>query len=205
MVRDDPKLKWLWSKLRVIVRTVLIIGAVLIALGVMVVTGFAKIESLWIVFPFSVIRISTVAIAIACFAIVLFLQRRNALKSLYYAFLAVIVPMASYEILWYYSAALLNCWDLKIMQFAALFGWVALGIREVFRKRPSRISIILYASFAVSFVVWLGTGFRFNDLNDPSFSLSAEVLNVVSKGALFIAFAFHIGISAQKSKIRRLN
>ena len=188
-----PNLKELDSKLTEIAKPILIIVVLLVALTVMTATGFAKIENLWVVFPLSGIRISTLITAIVCFGIVLFLQRRNTLKSLYYALLAVIVPMGLFEIVWYYSAAFLNGWDLRILQFAALFGWVLLGIREVFHTRPLRISIILYATFVFSFAVWLGTGFKFNNLGSPSFSLSAEALNVLSKGALFFAFAFHIG------------
>jgi len=180
---------------------VLIVAVVLFALGVITATGFAKVESLWFVFPLSGIRISTLITAIICFAFVLLLQRRNTLKSIYYAILTVIVPMALFEILWYYSAALLNGWDLRIMQFAALFGWVLLGIREVYRKRPSRISILFYALFGFSFVIWLGTGFKFNDLGNPSFSLAAEIINVVSKGALFFAFALHIGYVSNRKAI----
>ena len=186
-------MKELKQKRREIVKPVLIVAAVLIVLAVMVATGFAKIENLWFIFPLSGIRVSTVATAIACFAIVLFLQRRNTLKSVYYALLAVIVPMALFEIMWYYSAAAFRGWDLRIMQFAALFGWVLLGISAIIRKSPSKISILLYGIFAFSFAIWLATGFVFNDLGNSSFSASAEILNVVSKGALFFAYAFHIG------------
>ena len=188
-----------------IVKPVLILAAALIVLAVMVAVGFAKIESLWFIFPLSGIRISTVATAIACFAIVLFLQRRNTLKSIYYALLAVIVPMAIFEIMWYYSAAAFHGWDLRIMQFAALFGWVLLGISAVFHKRPPRISMLLYGIFAISFAIWLGTGFSFNDLGNPSFSLSAEILNVVSKGALFFAYAIHVGNVGFRQQSRKLN
>jgi hypothetical protein len=176
-----------------IIKPVLILTALLIALALMVATGFAKIEKLWFIFPLSGIRISTLAAGIACFAIVLFLQRRNTLKSVYYALLAVIVPMALFEIMWYYSAAAFNGWDLRVMQFAALFGWVLLGINTVFRKRPPRISLILYGIFAISFAIWLGTGFKFNYLESPTFSFSAEVFNVLSKTALLFAYAIHIG------------
>jgi hypothetical protein len=41
--------------------------------------------------------------------------------------------------------------------------------------------------------MWIGIGFSFNDLGKPSFSVSAEILNVLSKAALFVAYAFHIG------------
>ncbi len=186
-------MKELKQKRREILAPILIVATVLIVLAVMVTTGFAKIEDLWFIFPLSGIRISTLTAAIICFALVLFLQRKNTLKSVYYALLAVIVPMALFETIWYYSAAAFNGWDLKIMQFAALFGWVLLGISAVFHKRPPRISVILYGVFAISFAIWLGTGFKFNDLGGHSFSLSSEVLNVVSKTALIFAFALHIG------------
>ena len=101
--------------------------------------------------------------------------------------------MAAFEIMWYYSAAVFRGWALNIMQFGALFGWVLLGIAAIFHKKPSRISLLLYGLFAVTFVIWVATGFTFNGLGDSSFSFSAEVFNVISKGALFFAYAFHVG------------
>jgi len=188
-----PVLKELKQKHWQILTPILIVAIVLIILALMFATGFAKIESLWFVFPLSGIRISTLTVAIACFTFVLFLQRRNTLKSLYYALLAVIVPMALFEILWWYSAVVFNGYDLRIMQFAALFGWVLFGISAVFHKRPLRISLALYGIFIISFSIWLGTGFNFNYQGSPSFSFFGEVLNVVSKTALFLAYAIHIG------------
>ena len=176
-----------------IIKPVLIVSLLLVALAVMVETKFAKIDTLWLIFPLSGIRISTVATAIASFTIVLFLQRTNTLKSIYFAVLAVIVPMGLYEIVWYYIAVTHTGWDLKILEFAALFGWVLLGIREVFRTRPSRISTILYGVFVISMVIWVADGFPYNFTGIPSFNVTAEILNVVSKGALFFAYAFHIG------------
>ncbi len=175
------------------VRPALIVLALVIILVVMVETNWAKIEGIWLVFPFSGIRISTAVTAIVCFALVLFLQRANTLKSIYYASLAVIFSMGLFEIVWYYTAAVFRGWDLRIFEFAALSGWVFLGIREVFRKRPSKLSTVLYGVFVVSMVIWIGTGFHFNDTGNPSFSISGEILNVVSKTALFVAYALHIG------------
>lgn len=176
-----------------IIKPVSIVFLVLITLFVMVETNYVKIENYWLIFPLSGIRISTVVTAIACFALVLFLQRRNTLKSIYYAMLAVVFPMGLYEIVWYYTAAAFRGWDLRIFQFAALFGWVLLGTREVFRKRPSRLSTILYAIFVISMLIWIADGFQFNDTSNPSFNVSAEILNVMSKTALFFAYAIHIG------------
>ena len=64
--------------------------------------------------------------------------------------------------------------------------------------RRSRIS-----RFAISFAIWLGTGFTFNDLGNSSFSVLGEVLNVVSKGSLFFAYAIHIGTFNQQKQIIR--
>ncbi len=176
-----------------IFKPVSIVISVLIILAFVVLTGFAKAESLWFVFPLFEIRISTVATAVSCFAIVLFLQRRHTLKSIYYALLAVIFPMALFEIIFYYSGAPLMGWDLRIFEFAALFGWVLLGIREVLYKRPPKISIILYGVFVFSFAIWLGTGLDFNGAGYSSFSTIGEILNVISKSALFFAYAVQIG------------
>jgi hypothetical protein len=176
-----------------LVKPILIVVSLLIALIAMIETGWVKIESLWFVFPFSGIRVSTLLTAIACFALVLFLQRKNTLKSVYYASLAVIFSMGLFEILWYYSAAAYRGWDLRIFEFAALSGWVLLGIREVFRKRPPKVSIMLYGVFVVSMIIWLAIGFPFNDLGNSSFSVSAEILNELSKTSLFIAYALHVG------------
>jgi len=176
-----------------IIKPTLIVLAVLITLIVMLQTKWVKIESIWFVFPFSGIRISTLVTAIACFVLVLFLQRENTLKSICYALLAVIFSLGLFEILWYYTAAAFRGGNLEIFQFAALFGWVLLGIREVFTKRPSKLSTVFYGIFVISMVIWIGAGFKFNDLGNSSFSVSDAILNVVSKTALLIAFSLHLG------------
>jgi len=176
-----------------LIKPTLILAFLLIALAVMLAIGWVKVESLWFVFPLSGIRISTLVAAIACFAFVLFLQRRNTLRSVCYASLAVIFALGLFEILWFYSAAAYRIWDLRIFQFAALAGWVLLGVREVYRARPPNVSIIFYILFAVSFTAWMAIGLPFNILNGESFSVPGEILNELSKTALFFAFGFHIG------------
>ena len=169
------------SKYLQIIKPVLIVTLVLAALIAMLVTSWVKIEDIWLIFPMSGIRISTAATAIVCFSLVLFMLRRSTIKSIYYALLAVIFPMGLYEIAWYYTAASFRAWDLRIFEFAALFGWILLGVREVFRKRPSKLSIMLYVVFAVTFVGWILTGFQFNDYSNSSFTVSGEIFNEVSK------------------------
>jgi len=139
-------------------------------------------------------RISTLVAAFACFGLVLFLQRENMLKSIYYALLAVIFSLGLFEIVWYYTAAAFRGWNLEIFQFAALFGWVLLGIREAYTKRPSKLSTAFYGVFVISMAIWIGTGFKFNNLGDSSFSVYSEILNVISKTSLLIAFSLHIGL-----------
>jgi hypothetical protein len=45
-------------------------------------------------------------------------------------------------------------------------------------------------------VLWVASGFAVNNLGDASFSVIGEAFNIVSKGALGLAFAFHIGAKA---------
>jgi hypothetical protein len=188
-----PRFQFLKGPTAEFVKSALIVAAAAAVLALLVVFGYANVESLWFDLSLSGIRISTLASAFVCFGLVLFMQRRSTLKSVYYAVLAVIVPMAAFEIMWYYSAMAFRGWDPKIMQFAALFGWVLLGIAAVIHTKPSKTSLLFYAAFVVVFAVWIATGFHFNDLGNPTFNVSAEVFNVVSKGALFFAYAFHVG------------
>jgi hypothetical protein len=175
------------------VKSALIVLAVLLVFAGLVVSGYVKVEGIWFIFSFSEIRITTMVVALACFAFVLYLNRKNTLKSLYYASLTVVFSMSLFEIVWYFSAATFKGWDLHVFQFAALFGWVALGIREVFKVHPKKISIALYLVFAVSFVLWIASGFSFNDPGYFSFSITGEVFNVTAKTSLFLGYAFHIG------------
>ncbi len=154
--------------------------------------SWIKIDRIWFVSPFVGIRISTVITAILGFSLVLFLSKRKIWKSVYYSLLAVIFSMASYETVWYYSAAALRGYDLRIWEFAALFGWVLLGIREVLHKRPPKISTALYVVYAVSMIIWIATGLHSNDLGNTTFSTTGEALNILSKFALTTAYALHI-------------
>jgi len=185
---------------KVQIRVVLGIFATSAAFLGMLIANIVRIESLWIIFPFMAMRISTMITALLSFVLVLFLQQKTTYKALYYALLAVIFSMGLYEIVWYYIAAAFRGYDLRIFQFAALLGWVMLGAREVVTKRPSRLSVLLYGVFVISMLLWAGTGFEFNDLGNSSFSISGEILNVTSKAALAIAYALHIGIESEHIK-----
>jgi hypothetical protein len=156
-------------------------------------TDYVKVESVWFVSSFTTIRVSTVITAFACFASVLFMLRKNALKSIYYASLAVIFSMGLYEFVWYNLGVVMKGFELLFWPFAALFGWILLGIKEIYPRRPPRLSAALYAIYLASMIVWIGTGFVFNDLGNPNFSIYGEVFNIVSKAALPMAYALHIG------------
>jgi|WetSurMetagenome_2_1015567.scaffolds.fasta_scaffold38919_4 hypothetical protein len=161
-----------------------------------------KIEGLWFVFPFSnSIRVSTVVTAIACFMIVLFLTRKKGLKSIYYASLAVIFSIGLYELIWFNLAVLLGRWGPKILEFSALLGWVFLGLREVFRTKPPRISIALYSIYVASMIAWVSLGFKFNIPGTSNYDFIGETLNVVSKFTLPIGYAFHIAFAKTSVRI----
>lgn len=181
---------------KVQIKIVLIVFSMVVSFFGMLLTNIIRIESLWVIFPFMTMRISTMVTTILSFVLVLFLQQKTRYKLFYYAVIAVFFSMSLYEFVWYYIAAGFRGWNLRIFPFAALLGWVFLGIREVVSKRPSRLSMLLYTVFVISMLLWAGTGFEFNDLGNPSFSISGEILNVTSKAALAIAYALHIGIKS---------
>jgi hypothetical protein len=166
-----------------------------------VASNFAKVEGLWFVFPYvGAVRISTVVTALACFMLVLFLTRKNGLKSVYYASLAVVFSMGLYELVWWNSAVVLANWEPRNWAFAALLGWVFLGVREVFRTRPPTISIALYGTYVVSMITWIGLGFKFSVFGTSTYNFAGETFNLISKLSLPIAYAFHIAFAKTSSK-----
>jgi hypothetical protein len=158
-----------------------------------VATGIGRIEDLWLILPLGTARVSTWITIVLCFEVVLYLQNRINLKSLYYAFLAVIFFMGLFEFVWFYTAVGMRSWGPRIYEFAALFGWILLGIREVIHVRPPRLSVLFYGLFVIFMALWIGTGFQFNDLGGATFSVVGETLNVAAKAAIAAGYAFHLG------------
>jgi len=113
--------------------------------------------------------------------------------------LAAIFFLALYEIVWYNLAVYFFGLELRFFQFAALFGWVLLAKREVYPLKPPKISIIFYVVYVGSMVLWIASGFAVNNPGYTSISVFGEVFNIVSKAALGLAFAFHIGSKKQIS------
>ncbi len=167
--------------------TVLAVFAALLAANIISVVG------IWLVFPISNLRISTFVTILFCFLLVLFMQGKIFWRPLYYAVLAVIFFLGLYEIVWYNFAVHYSGFEPRYFEFAALAGWVLLCIREVYPTKPPKLSIALYVLFAVCMVLWAETGFQVNYLGNAEFSFTGEAFNVISKAALAIAFAIHIG------------
>jgi hypothetical protein len=136
-----------------------------------------------------------VVTAVASFLLVLFLTQKNGLKSVYYASLAVIFSMGLYELVWYNTAVILIGLEQRNWAFLTLLGWVFLGAREVFRTRPPKISIALYAVYVASMITWISLGFKFNDIGTTRYDFVGEAFNVISKFSLPIAYAFHIALA----------
>jgi hypothetical protein len=97
-----------------IAKVVLVVG--LLFLGLIVFLSYRlKLEGLWFVFPnLGSIRVSTVVIALLCFLLVLFLTRKNGLKSIYYSALTPIFSLGLYELVWYNIGVVLNGWNKEI-------------------------------------------------------------------------------------------
>ena len=174
-------------------KVILVVLAPFLFLLAMVATGIGRLEGVWLVLPLGTARVSTWVTIVLCFAGVIALQGRINLKSLYFAFLAVFFFMGLFELVWFYLAVALRGFGPRIYEFAALFGWILLGIREVFHVRPPRISVLFYSLFVILLALWVATGFQFNDLGNPTFSVVGEVLNVASKAAIAAGYALHLG------------
>jgi hypothetical protein len=174
---------------------IVILGVVVLvaAFSVLLAAHVVSVEGVRFVFQGGNIRVSTVITAIFCFVLVLFMQKRIFWKPLYYGLLAVIFFLALYEIIWYYLAAFSFGYDLRLFQFAALAGWVLLCFREVFSVKPPKVSLVLYGLFVIALLLWVATGFEVNTYGDAKFSVVGEIFNVVSKAALALAYAVHIG------------
>jgi hypothetical protein len=182
-----------------IVRLVLVLSILFVLLGLL--SYRIKIEGLWLVLPYvGLIRVSTIGTALMCFMLVLFLTRKNGLKSVYYAGIAVIFSIGLYELVWYNIGVIVNGLDQRTWEFSALLGWIFLGVREVFRVKPPRISIVLYTVYLASMIVWISLGFNFNIPGTNYYNFSAETLNVISKFSLPIAYAFHIAAAKSFGK-----
>jgi hypothetical protein len=176
-----------------IVTSGLIVSLWFIVLFVLWAYGFLRVEGIWFITAIAAIRISTLATKSLCFSLVIFLRRKNTWKAIYYALVAVVFSMGLYEFVWYYISVALRGFEPKIFQFAALFGWILLGVREVYSSRPSRVCLVLYGIYVASMVVWVATGFQYNDLGNTGFTYLGESLNVMSKTALTLGYALHIG------------
>jgi hypothetical protein len=172
---------------------ILVLVVIVAVISVMLAAHVVTVDGIWFVCPIANIRVSTLVTAVFCFTLVLFLQGKLLWKPLYYALLAVIFFLGLYEIVWYYLAAYSFGYELRIFQFAALSGWVLLCLKEVYPKKPPKISIVLYGLFVVTMVLWVATGFEVNNLGEAQFSVTGEVFNAASKVALALAYAVHIG------------
>ena len=82
----DPKamtnVKRRWKAILIALAPVLFILAI-------VATNIGRVEGIWLILPLGTARVSTWITIVLCFAVVLYLQKRINVKSLYYAFLAV--------------------------------------------------------------------------------------------------------------------
>jgi hypothetical protein len=138
-----------------------------------------SIEGLFVVYPFGVVRLSTVIVTAVVLAVVTWRTRRPLL-----AVLAVLGWLSAFEIAWELSRVAFRQDSLRnALWFSlAVAGWVVAA--ELARIRPEPR---LAGLFALTFVLWLATGFGLNWLGQPV-SVRDELLNEVSKTALGAAY-----------------
>jgi hypothetical protein len=137
------------------------------------------IQGLFVVYPFGVVRLSTVLVAIVVLAVVAWTTRRPLL-----AVLAVLAWLSAFEIVWELARVPFGQDSLRnALWFSlAVAGWVAAA--ELAKIRPEAR---LTGLFALTFAVWLVTGFGLNWVGGP-LSVRDELLNGVSKTALGAAY-----------------
>ena len=121
------------------------------------------------------------------------------MSSLCYGVLAVLFSMSLYESVFLFSAIAVKGWGIVIWPFLALTGWILLGLREIAFSRPPEMAMALYALYGSSMLMWIAAGFEINERQELGFSVLGEVFNVVTKAALPLGYAIHLGSGRRRA------
>ena len=127
------------------------------------------------------IRISTLLTAIVVFVYVLIQTR-----SFFIAFLSIMAWASLYEIVFVLTDSIIHNmpWSRTFWIVIALMAYPILVHTQGIR--PNRLLLLI---FSITWVIWVLFGFNYNSYNDPTYISQNELLNVLSKTILALAYA----------------
>jgi hypothetical protein len=139
------------------------------------------------------IRISTLLTALVAFVYVLVRTR-----SFFIAFLSTMVWASLYEIIFVITDSIIHNmpWSRTFWIVIALMAYPILAHTQGIR--PNRLLLLI---FSLTWIIWVLSGFNYNIYNNPTFIPQNELLNVLSKTILALAYALS-EFTIKKDKLR---
>lgn len=139
------------------------------------------------------IRISTLLTASVVFIYVLARTR-----SFFIAFVSTMAWASLYEIIFVITDSIIHnmSWSRTFWIVIALMAYPILAHTQGIR--PNRLLLLI---FSLTWIIWVLFGFNYNSYNNPTFIPQNELLNVLSKTILALAYALS-EFTIKKDKLR---
>lgn len=139
------------------------------------------------------IRISTLLTALVVFIYVLARTR-----SFFIAFVSTMAWASLYEVIFVITDSIIYnmSWSHTFWIVIALMAYPILAHTQGIR--PNRLLLLI---FSLTWIIWVLFGFNYNSHNNPTFIPQNEMLNVLSKTILALAYAFS-EFTIKKDKLR---
>ncbi|WP_455276326.1 hypothetical protein [[Eubacterium] cellulosolvens] len=139
------------------------------------------------------IRLSTLLTAIVVFIYVLVYTR-----SFFIAFVSTMAWASLYEIIFVITDSIIHNmpWSHTLWIVIALIAYPILAHTQGIR--PNRLLLLI---FSVTWIIWVLFGFNYNSYNNPNFSPQYELLNILTKTILALAYTLS-EFTKKKDKLR---
>jgi len=156
------------------------------------------IFGIWLLIPLiGYIRLSTVATFTALFTYATWKFRRQGKRALYHALIATGFTGILYEIIYNAIGAYVFLKTVEafvqhfwIWHYVMVAGWLILGLRQVNEYFVlTKGSTTLFIVSLVAWIIWISIGFPSNVPSDIRLNVSGEILNIVTKATLPLAYA----------------
>lgn len=139
------------------------------------------------------IRLSTLLTAIVVFIYVLVY-----IRSFFIAFVSTMAWASLYEIIFVITDSIIHNmpWSHTLWIVIALMAYPILAHTQGIR--PNRLLLLI---FSVTWIIWVLFGFNYNGYNNPNFTPQDELLNVLTKTILALAYTLS-EFTKKKDKLR---